>query len=253
MKLLMLCGLLCVPSVQIAAAEIECEGSYKHHLQGVCVDDDHIYWSFTTALVKTDRNGKLIKSVPVVNHHGDLCHVDGKLYVAVNLGDFNNPKGNADSWVYQYDSQSLNLLKKYETQEVFYGAGGMDARDGHFFVVGGLPDGVQENYVYEYDQNFQFVQKHIIASGHTFLGIQSAAFHEGRWYFGCYGKPSILLVTNADFKMIGRYEYNCSLGIVGIAPEELLSASGSCSKDKGCTGKVRLAVPDMNAGLKITD
>ena len=80
------------------------------------------------------------------------------------------------------------------------------------FVVGGLPDGVQENYVYEYDQNFQFVQKHIIASGHTFLGIQSAAFHEGRWYFGCYGKPSILLVTNADFKMIGRYEYNCLVG-----------------------------------------
>jgi hypothetical protein len=253
MKLLIACVLLCVSSVQIAANEIVCEGQYKHHLQGVCVDADHLYWSFTTTLVKTDRSGKLIKSVPVVNHHGDLCYVDGKLYVAVNLGDFNNPKGNADSWVYEYDAKSLNLLSKHETQEVFHGAGGMDALDGHFFVVGGLPDGVQENYIYEYDQKFKFVQKHVVQSGHTLLGIQSAAFHEGRWYFGCYGSPSILLVTDAEFKMIGRYEYNCSLGIVGISPGKLFSASGSCSKEKGCDGKVRVAVPDANAGLKIVN
>ncbi len=33
-----------------------------------------------------------------------------------------------------------------------------------FYVVGGLPDGVEENYVYEYDAEFQFVKKHIISS-----------------------------------------------------------------------------------------
>jgi hypothetical protein len=57
--------------------------------------------------VKTNLDGKLLKQVPVVNHHGDLCFHDGKLFVAVNLGKFNDPKGNADSWVYVYDAKTL--------------------------------------------------------------------------------------------------------------------------------------------------
>ncbi|NQT12292.1 MAG: hypothetical protein HQ582_06070, partial [Planctomycetes bacterium] len=83
----------------------KCEGSYRHHLQGICTNgEDAIYWPFTTSLVKTDRDGKVEKKVAVANHHGDLCYRDGKLYVAVNLGRFNDPKGNADSWVYVYDA-----------------------------------------------------------------------------------------------------------------------------------------------------
>lgn len=66
---------------------VTCEGTYPHHLQGICVDKDWIYWSFTTALVKTDLDGKPLKKV--TNHHGDLCFYDGKIYVAVNLGKFN--------------------------------------------------------------------------------------------------------------------------------------------------------------------
>lgn len=72
--------------------DVTCEGAYPHHLQGICVDDEAIYWSFTTTLVKTDRDGKLLKKVPVANHHGDLCHYDGKLYVAVNLGKYADPE-----------------------------------------------------------------------------------------------------------------------------------------------------------------
>ena len=59
------------------------------------------------------------------NHHGDLCFHDGKLYVAVNLGKFNDPEGNADSWVYVYDAESLKELARHETQEVLHGAGGI--------------------------------------------------------------------------------------------------------------------------------
>ncbi|MBM4075447.1 MAG: hypothetical protein FJ267_07370, partial [Planctomycetes bacterium] len=67
-----------------------CEGTYQHHLQGICSDTkEAIYWSFTTTLVKTDLNGTLLKKVPVANHHGDLCFHEGKLFVAVNLGNFN--------------------------------------------------------------------------------------------------------------------------------------------------------------------
>lgn len=229
---------------------VTCEGTYPHHLQGICVDDKAIYWSFTTTLVKTDLNGKLLKKVPVVNHHGDLCDHDGKLYVAVNLGKFNDPQGNADSWIYVYDADTLEEVAPHEVPEVIHGAGGIGCHNAHFFVVGGLPDGVEENFIYEYDGDFKFVEKYVIASGHTHLGIQTATFAQDRWWFGCYGDPKTLLVTDAEFQMKGRYEFDCSLGIEGLPEGRLLSASGRCEKARGCTGSVRVSVSDTQKGLK---
>ncbi|WP_372719703.1 hypothetical protein [Novipirellula sp.] len=237
-------------SQQTPFSEVKCEGDYAHHLQGVCTNhQDAIYWSFTTQLVKTDRDGKVLKQVAVPNHHGDLCFHNGRIYVAVNLGQFNHPQGNADSWVYVYDADSLDLVSKHEVQEVFHGAGGIGISDEHFFVVGGLPDGVQENYVYEYDADFQFVQKHVIDSKWTQLGIQTATFHDGAWWFGCYGAPSTLLKTDAEFNMIGRYHFNCSLGIVGIAPNQMLYALGPKTANGRCMGTLHLARPDEKQGL----
>lgn len=233
--------------------KVTCGGAYPQHLQGVCVDDTSIYWCFTTELVKTDLNGKVLKKVPVASHHGDLCFHNGKLFVAVNLGKFNDPKGNADSWVYVYNASDLSFVSKHEIQEVFHGAGGISIRNGHLYVVGGLPDDVEQNYVYEYDDQFKFIKKHVINSGHTHLGIQTATFANDRWLFGCYGKPAVLLVTDADFRMKGRYEFDCSLGIVGLPNGRFLSASGRCEKDKGCTGTVKLAVANDSTGLTIVE
>lgn len=230
--------------------EVMCEGRYPKHLQGICADERSIYWSFTTQLVKTDLEGKVLAKVPVADHHGDLCHHDGKLYVAVNLGKFNDPQGNADCWIYVYRAGDLSFVSKHEAQEVRYGAGGIGYCDGHFFVVGGLPEGVEENYVYEYDGDLTFVRKHVIPSGHTHLGIQTATFAHDRWWFGCYGTPQVLLVTDRDFTMQGRYIFSCSLGIEGLPDGRLLAASGLCEKDKGCCGSARPAVPDADAGLR---
>lgn len=232
---------------------VSCEGDYQHHLQGVCLDKDRgaIFWSFTTELVKTDRAGKVTKRIPVANHHGDLCFYGGKVYVAVNLGRFNDPEGNADSWVYVYDADSLSLLAKHATREVFHGAGGIGVRDGRFYVVGGLPDGVEENYVYEYGSGFDFLRKHKLASGWTRLGIQTAAWHEGAWWFGCYGSPKILLKTDANFKMLGRFEFDCSLGIEGLGPGRWLVAKGPRTPKGRCLGEVFPAVDDEEQGLRI--
>lgn len=233
--------------------DVTCAGGYRHHLQGVCIDHEAIYWSFTTTLVKTDVEGEVLVSVPVANHHGDLCHVHGRIYVAVNLGRFNDPAGKADSWVYVYDAASLAEVARHEVQEVFHGAGGIGVRGGHFFVVGGLPAGVEENSVYEYDEGFRFVKRHVVASGHTHLGIQTATFAHGRWWFGCYGQPQVLLVTDADFRMQGRHEFDCSLGIEGLPEGRLLAAGGRCDKNdtsKGCTGFARIVVPDSERGLE---
>ncbi len=234
-----------------AAGPATCASAYPHHLQGVCTDGGALYWCFTTQLVKTDLDGKLLEQVAVANHHGDLCYSQGKLYVAVNLGKFNDPAGNADSWVYVYDAHTLQETARHEIQQVVYGAGGIGVRNGHFFVVGGLPANIDENYVYEYDAEFQFLKRHEVTSGPTLLGIQTATFAHDRWWFGCYGKPQVLLVTDADFQMQGKYEFDCSLGIDGLPNERLLVASGGFDKARGHSGQVRLALPDDAAGLKL--
>jgi hypothetical protein len=240
----------CVADIQSPFQNVDCEGDYQNHLQGVCTNEkDAVYWSFTTQLVKTNPAGKIQKSIPVVSHHGDLCFHKGQIFVAVNLGSFNDPNGNADSWVYVYDASTLKFVAKHETQEVFHGAGGIGIANNRFYVVGGLPDGVQENYVYEYDLKFKFVKKHIIKSKWTHLGIQSATFHDGAWWFGCYGSPAILLKTDSRFQMLGRYEFDCSLGIVGISKDRLLVAKGPRTKTKRCLGSLHVARPDAKKGL----
>jgi hypothetical protein len=248
-----LLGMLCLPAHVVAAERVRCEGKYPQHLQGICLDATAIYWCFTTQLVKTDSQGKILLQIPVANHHGDLCHHEDKLYVAVNLGEFNEPPGKADSWVYVYQASDLKLLAKHALPEVVHGAGGMGVREGRFYVVGGLPEGVSENYVYEYDNTFRFQKRHVIASGHTDLGIQTATFAKGRWYFGCYGKPEVLLVTDADFRLISRTEFNCSYGIATGPDGGLVAADNIRLPTKDHEGQAFEVVPDPARGLKPTD
>ncbi len=237
-------------SEHLTDLKVQCEGTYQHHLQGVATDRQSIFWSFTTTLVKTDQKGKLIKKKSVANHHGDLCFQNGKIYVAVNLGKFNDPKGNADSWVYVYHAETLQLLARHAVPEAFHGAGGIGYRDQMFFVVGGLPDDVQENFIYQYDSKFKFQKKHVIRSGHTHLGIQTATFAHNRWWFGCYGTPKILITTDAEFRVQGKHEIDCSLGVEGLSNGRLLIASGRCEGKNGCQGSIQTAVPDKRAGFR---
>lgn len=229
---------------------IVCEGDYSHHLQGVARDDaGQLFWSFTTMIVKTTAEGALITQVEAPNHHGDLAYEDGRLYVAVNLGKFNELAGQADSWIYVYDAEDLTLLAKHPVPEVVHGAGGMDLKDGRYFVVGGLPNGWIENYVYEYDADFRFVERHEIASGWTQLGIQTAAWHDGRWWFGCYGEIKTMLTTDETFRLTGHFAFNCSLGVVGVSKGRLLIADGPRTGDGRFRGRVRLVQPDPMKGL----
>ncbi|WP_233200120.1 hypothetical protein [Blastopirellula marina] len=235
---------------EVPFARITCDGRYPGHLQGICIDDaGHLYWPFTTELVKTDAQGKIVKKIPVASHHGDLCFADGKIYVAVNLGQFNKPAGSADSWVYVYDAETLKELDRVATPEVVHGAGGMSVRDGRFYVVGGLPPEVEENYVYEYDGNLKFSRRHVIDSKYTLMGIQSANYHDGCWWFGCYGKPAELIKTDDDFQMLGRWKYDCSLGVVGIAPGKFLIGRNTRNQE-GHEGFVVPAVADEKSGLR---
>jgi|LSQX01.2.fsa_nt_gb hypothetical protein len=235
----------------IISESVNCEGVYQGHLQGVCTNHkDAIYWSFTTSLVKSDLKGRVINKIPVDSHHGDLCFYNNKIYVAVNLGKFNQPPGQADSWVYIYDAESLDELSKQKVPELVHGAGGMACDGKRFIIVGGLPEGYNENYLYEYGLDLKYKRRHEIP-GYTLLGIQTAAFSDKHWWFGCYGSPQVTLKTNQRFKLKGKWTFDSSLGIERLSGDKLLVGKGNCQKDVGCTGKVVIAEPDKTNGLRI--
>jgi alkaline phosphatase D len=227
--------LISAMDVSEAVELVRCDGVYPHHLQGVCQDTDgNLYWSFTTTLVKTDSEGQVLKKLEVANHHGDLCYVDGRLFVAVNYGQFNNPLGQAENEIVVYQADTLQEHARYKIPQVKYGAGGIAHHDGKFIVVGGLPDGVEKNYLYEYNASFVFQKRHVLNSGWTRLGIQAAAFADGVWWFGCYG--NILLKVSSDFEMLGRYKFDCGYGIEQAMGGGLLTAGGQCVDQVGCSG-----------------
>lgn len=231
-------------------APAACEGVYPNHLQGVTTDGrEAIFWSWTDALVKTDLRGRILKRVPADHHQGDLCFRDGKVFVAVNLGKFNEPEGKADSWVYAYDATTLELLARHRVPELVHGAGGIAQHEGKFIVIGGLPPGVPENYLYEYDLDFHFVKRHVLASGHTDKGIQTAAWANGAWWFGCYGSPRVLLRADADYKLTGRWEFDASLGIEALPDGRFLIGQNTAQKGAGHTGRVVLAREGGASGL----
>jgi hypothetical protein len=192
-------------------------------------------------LVKTDLKGTVLKVVDVPTHHGDLDYYDGKIYVAVNLGKFNEEPDLEDSWVYVYEPVDLKLLQIYPVPELVHGAGGIAIHNKRIMIVGGLPYNgkYNKNFVYEYDLNFKFKKRHELASGYTHLGIQTACFFDDYWYFGCYGsesknlKPIVLKVKQEDnntLKLVKIYDVDMSHGLIGLEKDEFLYSNNSLDK-----------------------
>lgn len=198
---------ICLPLL----ADVECEGDYDGHLQGVASDGANLFWSFTDVLVKTDRSGHVVRKADVPRHSGDLCVRDSIIYVATNLGRFNT-ENEAKSSVCAYRMEDLSKVGEWPLPELIHGAGGMTFANGRFYVVGGLPKSHMKNYVYEYTEDFVFVRRHELDSGPTLLGIQTAHFSGGRFYFGCYG--GIVLVAPPSLDSVGKFSAECSMGLL---------------------------------------
>lgn len=243
-------GLAAVAADAPALGATECEGAYTGHLQGICTDGRAaIFWSWTTQLVKTDAHGRVLRSVPVANHHGDLCYHDGRVYVAVNLGNFNQPAGQAQSWIYVYDGDTLTEIARHPVPEVVHGAGGIAWHEGRYIVVGGLPKDVPENYLYEYDADFRFLRRHVLASGWTSAGIQTATYAQGGWWFGTYSEPRTVLHADAEFRYAGRWVFDAALGIVPLDGERFLIGSNEKDAAGKHHGRVRVFRFDPARGL----
>lgn len=225
--------------VEAGKGEIVCEGIYGGHLQGVATDGKALYWSHTVQLVKTDLEGKILKRIDVPNHHGDLTWQGGEVFVAVELGQFNQPAGKSRPWVYVYDAEDLTFMRKHAVPELVHGCGGIASRKDRFVVVGGLPRDHEQNYLFEYDAKFQFVKRHVLPSGQTHLGIQTAAFMDNHWWLGCYGSPKNpgLLKVDESFALVGQATTDFSFGIARLDGKTVLR--GACFENAR-RGKVEL-------------
>jgi hypothetical protein len=90
--------------------------------------------------------------------------------------------------------------------------------------------GYEKNFVYEYDARFNLKKIHELESGPTRLGIQTAAWFKGFWYFGCYASEAhpdgvVLkaeMAANGYLQLVDSYGMDMSYGLIG------LQANGSC-------------------------
>lgn len=222
--------------------EISFAKTYDGHLQGMATDyENYIFWSFTKQLVKTNLKGEALKVIDVKSHHGDLEFYEGKVYVAVNFGKFNEEPGLADSWVYIYDADNLDFLEKYPVLELVHGAGGIAIHNNQVMVVGGLPNNGKhnQNYVYEYDLNFNFKKRHELGGGFTYQGIQTACYFNKHWYFTCYGNeekgfiPKVLKVKQSStdvLELVECFDVDMSFGMIGLQDEQFLTSNGKLNK-----------------------
>lgn len=213
--------LLCLSLLH--AETITCEGTYRSHLQGIDSDGTFIWWSFTNTLVKTDMSGKVVLSVPVTSHCGDICVHDGKLYAAINRGPFNKPTGSRDE-LQVFDANTLTLLKTYPVEEYNHGFGAVEYHNGHLWLTGGLPPDSPANIILEYTEDMQLVKRHEVPP-YTFMGIQTLNFALGHWWFGVYGKPATLLLDE-QFKVLPNLKApNLSVGMAALPDGTVLVAS----------------------------
>jgi hypothetical protein len=239
---------------------IRCDGEYTKHLQGVATDGESLYWSFTDIIVRTDRGGKILATQRAPSHQGDLCFKGGVVYVAVNRGRFNQ-ENRAVSEVSSYDAKTLKPLKTWPLKDMPHGAGGMTSKGERFFVVGGLPATHECNYVYEYTGDFKLVKRHELKTGFTLMGIQTAAFEDGHFFFGIYGgkgNPSGVLKVAPDFSGCERFTGTGSVGIIKLGGRFFTGKAFRKGKTKVQLGAVlpdddfctasRRYVPEKNGG-----
>ena len=112
--------------------------------------------------------------------------------------------------------------------------------NGKFFVVGGLVPGIEENYLYEYTPEFEFVQRHVLSSGYTLMGIQTVEYENGNWWFGCYGEPTVLLQANEQLEIVGKSNFDASLGIAALPGGKMMIGTNTRVVGLGHIGRVKI-------------
>ena len=131
-----------------------------------------IFWVLE-ALVKIRRRGKVLV-IPVADHHGDVCLVNGKVYCAVFRRSIIPEAGQTIGFVYA--ARDLNCWPS--TRWVKHGAGGVyGAKRADLSWWADCRKVCRKIMFYEYDKDFKFIKRHVIKSG--WLTPEPLPLHEG--------------------------------------------------------------------------
>jgi hypothetical protein len=57
-----------------------------------------------------------------------------------------------------------------------------------------------------------------------------------------------MIKTDASFKLVGKYDLDCGLGIIGISPDKFLIARGGGTGEQR-TGRTLIGIADEKKGL----
>ncbi len=164
---------------------IRCPGLYRNHIQGFAIADGKIFWSFTTYMIRTDAEGNMEKIIEAPYHHGDCCVHEGKLYVAVNTGAFDQKSGaNNSVWIYDTD---LNFIKTIKIAEHEGGLGGIEFWNGSFYTVGGVHKSLPTYKICKWSKDFKLEKVFNIPVRDTLMGAQTICRAYGRFWLGVYG------------------------------------------------------------------
>lgn len=200
--------------------EVRCEGVYPWHLQGVATDGKSIFWSFTTVLVKTGLDGKFISRYEIdrkAGHMGDLCCNGGRVYVGVARGEIRRCQTGDEVW--EFDSVSMTLLRKYPTPQTVWSNNGIEFYDGSFWIISSAPKHCRYNMVFRYTSDFRFMRCLMVDSGWTNRGVQTIFLRQGKMLLGCYGTAANEEMAHASCTLVVDANALAGMKGPGKAPE----------------------------------
>ena len=192
------------------------------HMQGICASNDAIYIACQTGIFKIDWQGKLLKYTKAVNHTGDLCFYNGKVYSSVAYYD-KHLKGRGA--IVEYNSD-LEELRCYELD---FPIDGIAVINGFFYFGAGPNPPVSHRgnklavLKADFSGKIRFVK---IDHGYpTRFGTQAITVWKDQIFASFYGAqtPMQSAVFDEQGKTLKVLKFNANYGFEAL-PERFKSA-----------------------------
>lgn len=215
------------------------------HIQGICASQEAIYLSCQTGIFKINWQGKLLKYAKVVNHTGDLCFHNGKVYSSVAYYDTAR-KGKGAIIEYSAD---LEELRRFELD---FPIDGIAVMDGYFYFGAG-PNPRKSHrgnklarLAADFSGKIEFIK---IDHGYpTRFGTQAITTWGNQLFASFYGASTPWQMASFDrngktlkvLKFNGNYGFEALPGNIGTMAPRFLRLSEAYNRKKKESPRFRL-------------